>query len=74
MIEGKFYIVFDLLLTFYHFMLFIKSIKSEPFKASSTSYIHTHILAEKEGKETVLFKFQMCKHQKYVELISIIKG
>lgn len=54
-------------------MLFIKSIKSEPFKASGTSYIHTHILAKKERKDTVSFEFQVYKHQKNVELISIIK-
>ena len=40
--EGKFCIVFELLLTFYCFMLFIKNRKSEPFKAASTSYIHTY--------------------------------
>lgn len=55
-------------------MLFIKSIKSEPFKAPGTSHTHTHILAKKERKDTVLFEFQVYKHQKNVELISIIKG
>lgn len=72
--EGKFCIVFDLLLNFYCLMLFIKNTKSEPFKAASTSYVHIQMLVKKEEKDTVLFKFQVYKHQKYVALISTIKG
>lgn len=72
--EGKFCIVFDLLLNFYCLMLFIKNTKSEPFKAASTSYVHIQMVVKKEEKDTVLFKFQVYKHQKYVALISTIKG
>lgn len=51
--DGKLYTVFDSLLTFYCFMRFIKNGKLETFKAASTSYIHTHMLARKRGKSLV---------------------